>query len=69
MEYSEYRLLKYTYKYFVQGSEERAEEYALILCPKAASFNNVRSSLFNQRYVEYTHEIEIESVKDLTIKW
>jgi len=69
MEHSEYRLLKYTYKYFVQGSEEHAEEYALILCPKTASFNNVRSALFNQRYKEYYHEIDIESVKDLTIKW
>jgi len=69
MEHSEYRLLKYRYKYFVQGSEENAEEYALILCPKDASFNNVRSTLFNERYKSYYHEIDIESVKDLTIKW
>ncbi len=69
MEHSEYRLLKYSYKYFVQGSEEHSEEYALIHCFKDASFNNVRSTLFNERYKEYTHEIDIESVKDLTIKW
>lgn len=66
---SSYRLLKYMYKYYVQGSEEIAIEYALILAPENASFNNIRSTLLNNRHKEHTHEIIIESVEDMTIKW
>jgi len=65
----EYRLLKYTYTRYVQGSDDEYEEYALIHCPKNASFNNVRSTLFQQKYDENYHKIDIDSVKDLTIKW
>jgi len=65
----EYRLLKYTFTEYCQGSADRGEEYALIKCPSNASFNNVRSTLIKEKHVEGIHEIDINSVKDLTIKW
>jgi hypothetical protein len=68
MEFKE-RLLKYTYTYYVQGSEEKGVEYALIHAPENATFNNVRSTLMLKRHKENYHEIDIESVEDLTIKW
>jgi hypothetical protein len=64
-----YRLLKYNYKWYCQGTEEQETEYVLIHAPKDASFNNVRSVLMNMRYNEYDHIIDIESVEDLTIEW
>ena len=42
---------------------------ALIHCPKDASFNNVRSTLFNARHIEGVYEIDIDSVKNATIEW
>ena len=68
MEWS-YRLLKYEYKWYCQGTEEWATEYALIYAPADASFNNIRSVLFKQRHNDYNHIIDINSVKDLTINW
>ena len=68
MEWS-YRLLKYNYRWYCQGTEEWGETYALIHAPKDASFNNIRSTLINQRHNEYDHYIDIESVQDLTIEW
>ncbi len=64
-----YRLFKYRYKYYVQGSEECGEEYALLHVPENASFNNNRSTLINKRHRADYHEIDIESVQDLTIKF
>lgn len=63
-----YRLLRYNYTYYVQGSDEKAEGLALIYAPKSATFNNVRSTLMNQKH-KSGHEIDIESVEDLTIFW
>lgn len=65
----EYRLLKYTCTEYCQGSADKGEEYALIKCPSNASFNNVRSTLIKERHIVGVHEIDINSVKDLTIKW
>ena len=64
-----YVLLEYNYKYYNQGTEEWEHTFALIHCPADASFNNVRSALFNARNEEYYHEIDIESVKNATIEW
>ena len=64
-----YKLFKYTYIYYVQGTKERDVEYALLYVPEDASFSNNRSTLFNEKYREYDHEIDIESVQDLTIKF
>lgn len=64
-----YRLFKYNYKYYVQGTEEWSTDYALIYAPKDASFNNVRSGLFNAKNKEYYYEIDLESVEDMTIRW
>jgi hypothetical protein len=64
-----YRLLRYQYKYDNQGSDEYGIDYALIYAPEDASFNNIRSVLFNQKHKEYYYEIDIDSVEDMTIKW
>jgi len=62
-----YKLFKYKYTYYVQGTEEIDIDYALLKVPKDASFNNNRSTLINNRYKKYSHEIDIESVEDVTI--
>ena len=64
-----YKLFKYSYTYYVQGTEEHGEEYALMYVPEDASFNNNRSTLLNKRHREYYHEIDINSVVDLTVKF
>lgn len=64
-----YKLFRYTYTYYCQGTEEHDVEYALLYVPEDATFNNNRSTLLNARYRKYNHEIDIESVVDLTIKF
>jgi len=64
-----YVLLEYNYTYYCQGTEEQDHAFALIHCPEDCSFNNVRSTLFNTRNVEYYHEIDIDSIKDMTIEF
>jgi len=64
-----YKLFRYNYTYYVQGTEERDSEYALLYVPEDASFNNNRSTLLNARHRKNYHEIDIESVVDLTIKF
>ncbi len=64
-----YRLLGYSYKYYTQGDAEWVNTFALIYAPKDASFANVRSTLIKAKHVENQHEIDIDSVEDLTIKW
>ena len=56
-----YRLLKYTYTSYCQGTADRGVEYALVYAPEDASSNNVRSRLINQKQKEYDHEIDIDS--------
>lgn len=63
------KLFKYTYTYYVQGTEEQGTEYALMYVPKDATFNNNRSTLLNRRNKEYYHEIDVESVQDLTVNF
>ena len=65
----EYRLFRYIYTTYCQGTEDRNEGYALLHVPEDSSFNNTRSVLFNERYIKGVYEIDIESVEDLTIKW
>ena len=64
-----YKLFKYNYTYYVQGTEEQDTEYSLLYVPEDASFNNNRSTLFQRRNEKNYHEIDIESVVDLTIKF
>lgn len=64
-----YKLFTYTYTYYVQGSEERDTGYALMHVPENASFNNNRSTLMKARHIPDVYEIDLESVKDLTIKF
>jgi hypothetical protein len=63
-----YKLFKYAYTYYVQGTEEHDVEYALLYVPEDATFNNNRSLLYSQRNKPYYHEIDIESVEDLTVR-
>ena len=64
-----YVLLEYNYVTYCQGTEDKNYGMALIHCPKDASFNNVRSTLFNARHIEGVYEIDIDSVKNATIEW
>lgn len=64
-----YVLLEYDYKYYCQGTEEWGHTFALIHCPEDCSFANIRSTLFQKRNRSYDHEIDIDSVKDVTIEW
>ena len=64
-----YKLFKYRYTYYVQGTEEIGEEYALLYVPESATFNNNRSTLIQKRDKKGIHEIDIESVIDLTINF
>ena len=61
------KLFKYTYISHCQGSEDRGIEYALLYVPRDATFANNRSTLIHEKHREYDHEIDIESVEDLTI--
>jgi hypothetical protein len=61
------KLFKYEYTYYCQGSRELGTEYALLRVPDDATFNNNRSTLMNKLSVQHLYEIDIESVKDLTI--
>jgi len=64
-----YKLFEYSYTYYNQGTEETDIGYALLHVPNDASFNNNRSTLLNNKHVEGSHEIDFESVKDLTIEF
>ena len=64
-----YKLFKYNYTYYVQGTEENDVEYALLYVPEDVTFNNNRSTLFEKRYQKHYHEIDIDSVEDLTISF
>ncbi len=63
------RLLKYRYKQVSQGTADQAIEYAFIYAPQNATFNNVRSVLMKEKYKEHYHEIDLNSVEDLTINY
>ena len=64
-----YVLLEYDYTTYCQGSEDFNRGQALIHCPEDCSFNNIRSTLFNRKYRKGVYEIDIESVRDVTIEW
>lgn len=64
-----YKLFKYQYKYYVQGTEEIGVEYALLYVPESATFNNNRSTLVNRKHREYYHEILLETVEDLSVSF
>ena len=64
-----YKLFKYKYSVYCQGDRESSYEYALLNVPKDATFNNNRSVLMNKRSKEFVHEIDIESVVDLSINF
>lgn len=63
------RLFRYNYTEYCQGTADRGTAYALIYAPADASFNNVRSVLYNQKNIEHHHEIDLKSVEDLTLMW
>lgn len=63
------KLFQYKYKTTVQGTDDYAVGYALLNVPKNATFNNNRSTLFNKRHVAGKHEIDTDSITDLTINF
>lgn len=60
-----YKLFKYNYMYYSQGTQEVSTEYALLFVPADASFSNNRSTLVNARQKEYDHEIILDSVTEI----
>ena len=64
-----YVLLEYNYITYCQGSEDINSGTALIHCPEDCSFNNIRSTLFNKKHRQGVYEIDIDSVRDVTIEW
>jgi hypothetical protein len=64
-----YVLLEYNYITYCQGTADHNHGQALIYCPEDCSFNNIRSTLMNARNREGIYEIDINSVKDVTIDW
>jgi len=38
-------------------------------CPEDATFENIRSMLFQRKYNKYHHVIDLDSVVDVTIEW
>ena len=62
-----YKLFSYTYKYDCQGTDEYAKEYALLHVPENATLANNKSTLYKKRNQKYHHEIDFDSIQDLTI--
>jgi hypothetical protein len=62
------KLFRYNYTSYCQGTADHGWEYALLYVPKNATFNNNRSTLINKRHTD-NHEIDIDSVEDLTIEF
>ena len=62
------RLMKYSYQYECQGTDEWGVEYAMVFVPEDATFNNARSVLVNKRD-RPNHKIQIETVEDITIQY
>jgi len=63
------KLFKYTYISYNQSTMVYRSEYALLHVPKDAPFTNNRSTLYNARHKDYYHEIEMDSIEDLTINF
>lgn len=63
-----YVLLEYDYISYCQGTADREHTMALIHCPEDCSLESVKGLLF-QRKNRYNHNIDIESVVDVTIEW
>jgi len=63
------KLFKYYYTEYCQGTADRGWEYVLLHVPIDASFNNNRSTLYANRHKKNVHEVDINSVQDLTINF
>ena len=61
------RLFKYNYVYYVQGTKEYDVGYAQLIVPATNSFRQNKELLYTQRYERYNHEIDPDSIEDLTI--
>lgn len=64
-----YVLFEYNYITYCQGTADRGHTFALVHCPEDCSFANARSVLINAKHRENYHEININSVKDVTLEW
>ena len=60
-------LLRYIYFSHCQGTKDRSVDYALVYAPEDASFSNIRSRLMMQKHREYSYEIDVDSVENMTI--
>lgn len=64
-----YKLFKYEFSYGCQGTMDKGIEYALLHVPEDASFSNNRSTLYQEKHQEYYHEIDYDTIQDLTIQF
>jgi len=65
-----YILLRYTYKYYCQGTEEHSTDYALVDIPPYQwddSFQYAKDRLLSKRYITDEYEIDADSITDMTI--
>lgn len=61
-------LLSYTFHTYCQGTRDHGFAYALVHHPSDASFNNIRSRLFEAKHRDDFYEIDVDSVEDCTIR-
>ena len=68
---TEYLLLGYTYYTYCQGTRDRNYGTHLVEIPKmrGSSFYTARETLYGKLHRDGVYEIEIESIKNLTIKF
>ena len=62
-----YKLFKYRYATYCQGTRDRGVDFALLYVPSDASFNNNKSTLFADKHVDGEYEIDLDSVVDMTV--
>jgi len=62
-------MLEYDFTYDCQGTDELVHTCVLMHCPEDATFENIRSMLFQRKYNKYHHVIDLDSVVDVTIEW
>lgn len=63
------KLFKYTYTEIIQGTPEKGEEYALLHVPQDAKLANNKGTLYAKRNQDFYHEIDYDSITDLTINF
>ena len=64
-----YKLFKYQYHYYNQGTKEIDVEYVLLHIPENIDIYDIKELLYQQRHDHYNHNIDLDSIVDLSIKF